>query len=866
MYKTQEANLPRVTLQQLLADIPRSQYFISYCESIGINYLDELTEDVLLQAHDIPRLGEVTILEIQQRIEGSSNYQFDERSLYAVFSEVPKGKIFLNFLETNGITTIEELLEVNFDVLDIKGITEAKLNDIKDVLYRHLIENRDYEIPEYNIHDDNLTLPLYMFVDEDFNQYHDINDNVASYFEEMSVIKYARIVPFLDTLSLSPIERFELVLEGIDTRSKRALLRRVRQDTYESIGEEFEISRERVRQILEKTKMYLEETTHQIAYVLSEKYTKPIRLDYVKKQPFSQKSNYKIFNYILQETPHHLTYIDFAEAFVPNKNLEPDYETLFHEKTHQIIEEGCDFDDYIENVAQDLEKWGLGFIEPIHLEEFLNQQGYVRHGDFIHPKKASYAFICLNAIEKYYDFSIKLDENEDNEDLNRLRKIIKRKYNDAPIAQSNRSLSVRLAEHMVLTDRGRYAPVSKVKFNKKVIRAIYEYIQNQDQSTFYFSELYEIYKDELKDINRYFLQGIFKLLYSEHFTFDKDSLVKRNVPKETIDQRIIDYVLENGDAVNNSELKKLVPGLSNFQISFILERNPKLINWSLNEINHLKNIKVTKEDFEDVIIVVDEYIENIGYISAPLLYETLLLIDSPLLDIFDNYRQLFYVFQYFFREEYDIRRLPHITRKGYIQNISLSKIMEKILEKDEVISRKSVVEFLKTFRLPIVNMTNVVNMIEDGYLRVNEDKFQRLEISPKWIDEFNDWVKEKVNREEYFAVNAVEDFNGLPKTNFEWNKYSLDSMIKKFANGYSYLEPKVTDRRWIRTIVTYENLYESFEDLIVSTLRQKGIKKISAFDLQNLLVEEDLIYDSIPKEIYDGEKIKFIQNQFQILD
>ena len=81
------------------------------------------------------------------------------------------------------------------------------------------------------------------------------------------------------------------------------------------------------------------------------------------------------------------------------------------------------------------------------------------------------------------------------------------------------------------------------------------------------------------------------------------------------------------------------------------------------------------------------------------------------------------------------------------------------------------------------------------------------------------------------------------------------------------VEIKTKDRRYERgIIIKSEADIMDYTDLVISFLKNMGIKEVSESNMLTLLVMNNLTYKMIPKELYVSDKLKYINEKFVILE
>jgi hypothetical protein len=195
----------------------------------------------------------------------------------------------------------------------------------------------------------------------------------------------------------------------------------------------------------------------------------------------------------------------------------------------EIIGEGVNFYDNLELIEAELKKRNLDFLNVSDIMSFLIHNKYRFFGDFVAKRGARYAIVCHDAVLKYFHFDIKLDGNDNNEDMRLLRQIINKHYHGLSLPSNNWTLTagiVRDTSLFVLSGRGRYCPVEKVVYNIFLFEDIFNFVHSSPQPSFYYSELFSYFQGRLlaetNIDNAHFLHGMFKYLYPNEFVYERD--------------------------------------------------------------------------------------------------------------------------------------------------------------------------------------------------------------------------------------------------------------------------------------------------------------------------------------------------------
>lgn len=868
-------------LDVFLSDIPRSHYFVRYCNSKNLMYVDEVDDSILNELMHMRNIGVSTAEKIRDRFRKVSSCDNHTNITYGydlpidiAFGQVSKGKIFIDFCYQNGYRKISDLIGFRFDQIDIKGITAYSLSRIKRQ-FLSIIENHNFSFELREIHPMYKMIPLSCFIDPDTELMHNIADrdiSVGEFLASANAYRYTLALDYLNGLYESPISIFEQKIHDLKNQDYVCLLERSKGKTLQVIGDTLGVTRERIRQIVVKNVNRLETEVKVIAYILSDCKNKVFSSEDIEKLEFSSAENRQLYMFILEQIGSSgFVTLKFSDLIVPDNMIPDNYETTLSNIFKSIVSDGIDYEDMMNYLSEELYNLGMPFLSSSDIESFLVCNGYNIHGRFVMPRKSSYALACLNAIEENFEFDIKLDSDEENPDLNKLRLIMQNYYPGVKLGDSNRALSARLMDHMILSGRGRYCPISRMTINNQLFNDIYDYVMGSEQQSFYFSELYEKFESRLNAesqvYNKYYMQGILKYLYSDFFDMDRDALMKSGSEKERIDDRIASLLIASGKGMSYSEVMSSIPGMTVTVLTFVVGRNKDIIYWGSNHINHISNLQIDTKLEKTCRNVIDMYCSEYGYISSHILFDNIMNNFPEVLmenNISDPIR-LYYVVQYLFSDIYNISRAPHILKKNIVDISSSYEIIKHFTMRNHTIHKDRIDAFSDEFKWSSPTVGTIFNDIDKEFIRISEKEYlfaEGFSIPDCFIHEFEQAVSCQLGDYSFYPIANIYDFSTFPKLKFTWNQFILESLIKFYSNKFSVISPKVKDRRYMRSIIVKSGSYDSYEELIISIIKQNNSDRINEFDLMNLLTNEGIATERIPKELYNGQNIYFRGESF----
>ena len=791
-----------------------------------------------------------------------------------------------NCLKLAGISSLEELQSLTEeDLLTIKNLgvktRQEILNYCETAIFPSVAPTKLYYLE--NIAPENRPIPisllhnigiseqgLDLFLRNNLFTVGDLCDRGLTPQE----YSFARMIN--SYFSIPVTQHFTDAVEALKDSAKISISKRCAGATLEEIGKELQVTRERVRQILSKTCLKLTGTAELVAGVLLSSdraafsFSNLINL-------FCSEESAMYCKLVLQESEY-VRYIKFSDSFVKASVCGADIKDRLKKYTDEIIGEGINFYDNLELIESELKKHNLDYFDATDIMNFLVHNRYRFYGDYVTRGAQPYAIVCHDAVSKFFRFDIKLDSDEDNEDMHTLRQIIVKHYQGVPLPPNNRALTAGMTRDpskLILSGRGRYCPIGKVIYSISLFEELHHFITNSPQISFYYSEIFSHFQGrflaETNIDNPNFLHGMLKCLYPNEFAYERDLMSKVGESRQDIDDRLSHLLLENGRSMTKAEIKQSIPGINDFVIAFSVMRLPKVIQWDNNEFNHIDNITITHEErttlFETIKAQTKLY--N-GYSSDALLFTAAkdIFKEFFLRNHIANPQNLYYVVSCLFERDYRFRR-PHILSKGFpVKEISAANIAQILLNCETELNYEKYCHLAVELKWS-GNATIIFSDLARDFIRVSENDYVRKNyfgISQSLISSFSELLQELVNKSGYFAFSSIFDYEPFPKCSYKWNGFLLESLITEYDTGYRIISPQIRDRRYQRgIIVPNDSPYDTFEDLVIGALISDGISSISETELLKYLKMRGLIITStLPQELYESPKMPFKNEAFII--
>lgn len=640
--------------------------------------------------------------------------------------------------------------------------------------------------------------------------------------------------------------------------------------TLQSLADELGLTREGIRQKLNKGVRILGVQAEAVAQELFHSYNGVFSIaDLHTYFNSSEMANGCFYTLHDKET---YTYWPCNEKFY--LSLPENWKTRLQEITEEIIGDGVNYFDNLEIIEEKLKESGFTLIDFYDLLSYLQTCGYKLYGEFLARSRRAYALICCDVIEKYFPDGIKLDSDDNNPDLLRLREIVRTQYGNYELPPNNRALTARISAYLILCGRGTYCLPSKIFYSQALIDDILSYIDSSPEVSLYYSEIFLAFQGRLlmeTNIDNYnCLHGLLKYLYPDEYQYDRDTVTKLGKEKISLDSRIAELILSKGCAVSKDEIINEFPGVTDIRIFNALAKEPKLIQWTYGYFNHIDNILYNDEDkaiLRQILTVLTD--DNNEYCSDKTFYKQVISDHPEFIDqnSITESLNLFYIAEYFFKPEFRFGR-PHIV-SSLFPDIELTNlnICKYFIGQNSTFTSSDVKTFARSNNLSDSFVSFVLAGLENDYIRLNDEEYLKkecLHLSEDTLNDIRQTIALHMQETSYTALFAAFNYNYYPDIGYKWNEFLLQSIITAYNIGYKIIEPKTKDRRTLRgIIVPVSSPFNSYEELVIYQMKKDGMQKIPQDSFTAYLQSNGLLLTyNIPQELYSGDGVRLERDFF----
>lgn len=790
--------------------------------------------------------------------------------------------IFLEYCSKTNMHYMTDLEGFDFSRLrEVKGIGVSKINSIEKKYKKYLQSNLDENIFS-NVNEANFSLSV-----ETLSLF-GISKNIISSLTDSGIttIKalvnygnsnlykintnvYKKITDVLVNYKAPVCDRINEILNKFkEEENYDVILLRSMGITLNSIGNELNVTRERVRQIeavkLKKLKNILDIVLDDIVRKFD--YKSCINLNKLELY-FSDNDDITLMKYALSSIYKEF-YLEFCNKLLINGETREIVLDRLNGITEYYIKDMVNFTTNMVVITESLSKNNIPYIDIEDLTNYLLLNGYMKKGNYLFKSGISYGMLCALVVKTHFMDGIKI---HDEDDLEKLRKIVKEEFDGLELPDNNRALGTRISYFLVLCDRGCYTVESNIKISANLLNEIYDYIEKYPESTMFFNDIFVHFKDKLlkhSNINnRYFLQGVLKYYYEYDFIFERDSLTKKGHMRKNIRELISEFIRNLKRPVHRREIKEHFPGATDVVITNSQISNSSILQWEYNYYIHLDSLKISDADVEKIESGLNKVFDEFnGYSSEQLLYDLMVKENEALFkkNHIKNASNLFYLASHFLKDKYVFRR-PHILKDKLDDGELSSKvIIEKFLIKNGILKYTQYQNFVSTVKWSIGATYAVFKELERDIVRISEDEYilkNQFSLSDEKINKIFECIRENVENNEFVSVSRFSDYGKLPKIDYEWNPFILSSITQLYLpKDLKLIAPQVEDRRYVKEIIVSDDFeYDTYEQLIIYVIKKNNLNASTLYHLETALSAKGLIGRYLPKELYNSKNI-YVEN------
>ena len=547
--------------------------------------------------------------------------------------------------------------------------------------------------------------------------------------------------------------------------------RRAEGATLEEIGQNFNLTRERVRQLEQKSIHrfeYRRDTAKKIIYFLHALTDGKFILTADDAKNFLDSADAQMFWFFsakINLSSHDFHFNRDLDAFIFTDKATFDDNELI-KNLPDTMEEKI-FSETILTLAREKNC-------PAELIRAKLTKIYRRSGKFFHRDNLTLTFKCGYVLKERFPNGYKIaDENFYARFVRYLQEIF-----DENITSTQHNIDAIIGRIGFLCERGKYIHPDFVQISPKIIESVQNFIENSDRTAIFYKEIFETLKNFFvgtQITNHYFLQGAIKF-FNLPYILRKDYLTKAR--EIDMGKEFDNFFAERGE-VSKQDIKENFVSFEDFNISFLLERCPEIIRIGDGKFIHATHLDLREEDFAPIKNFLRKNCSP--SINSRVLFDLFFerFADFLTRNKIQNHNKLFGVLQYMFRDDFNFSR-PYISAAD-IKDINKKKFLLQLLSDAEEIAIDDLISICDENRIHFVAKGYLLDDLRPNFVRVDEFSLMRPEIigiNDEIISAVVENVKSAIERNGgWLAAQKFQDYEWLPQLETPWNSFLLESVV-----------------------------------------------------------------------------------------
>lgn len=423
---------------------------------------------------------------------------------------------------------------------------------------------------------------------------------------------------------------------------------------------------------------------------------------------------------------------------------------------------------------------------------------------------------------------------------------------------SPKAIDAKVTEIGVLCDRGKYIHPDHLQVDSDVMQALNDLIENSSNLVMSYAQIFSDASDLLKGTqitNKYILQGALKK-YGCRYKTDRN-YVKKSDSVNMLDE--IEAFIEERGVVHKSEIFAEYPQMAEANLSQTIARSKKVFNIDDGQYIHANQFDIRPEDYE-----IRSYLVEVGRdipVSIESIGDALIerypdFIDRNE-DEFADKNKLFAALQYMFLDEFTFSR-PFILAKPNVKGITVSSVILQHMESYDDIEIEELVDICDENHIKYLSQSRLLdNLIAPQFARVSRTMLMRWELTGI-TDEIIDFavadILKHLEADDYLVSAKITekiDFILYPQIDVEWNEFLLESLIVR-----SEKVNKIYAQDGERVIYVSDKYKEcDFKTFLIKVLKEEVDKGSFATknDMRDWLQEKGLLGKKFPAYLQSAQ-------------
>ena len=290
---------------------------------------------------------------------------------------------------------------------------------------------------------------------------------------------------------------------------------------------------------------------------------------------------------------------------------------------------------------------------------------------------------------------------------------------------------------------------------------------------------------------------------------------------------------EHGLPMEVDDLCKTLSHIPSDRIRTLLGTHGEFVRNSKGEYFHADSFSVTDEELDNIAALIDEEIKSHLFISGNELYDAA---KRKYPYIYER-NAMFSVIGW--RDALKYKLGDKFSFTGNIisskdKELSMSDVFTAYGAEQERFTLSELLAFAEN-----MGSTIYFDALYQNAARISQEQFVSRDGVSFWVKE-TDKALERFCTGSYLALPEITDFGIFPEASHPWTPYLLEHYVAFHSKRYYLMHGGYNRNTVVGAMVKKENVYESFDDLIVDVLAESGVT-LQKEDALNYLSDKGFI-------------------------
>lgn len=334
-----------------------------------------------------------------------------------------------------------------------------------------------------------------------------------------------------------------------------------------------------------------------------------------------------------------------------------------------------------------------------------------------------------------------------------------------------------------------------VQLSQDLIDSVVNYIL-LNSPTVYYQSIYEHFKAQLNEVgidNYYYLKGLIDPVLPDDFKTKRNYIIVGGV-KITGNEAMVKYIRTFNGKFSINELREKYPGVKDYTFYNILmnEINNGLIWLANKNFIYIDKVVVSEESIKQLKQFIDELFIQLDTdtTSSRKIFAKLSLTNRSLLESLkiatDNF-SMFSLIKYWFKDEYGFNR-PLISKSKDI-NVNTYSLITNFANSQDSFNHRTIANYVNKMNIGgLYSYLSFIEDMSDNFVQVNIDtmyKKEKIPITDEQLKEFKGMLELIFSRFESIDTRYFNGYQMLPNIKYHWNKYLLAGIVRSyFSDDY----------------------------------------------------------------------------------